>query len=598
MRIQEYLQNKKLIMDGAMGTYFSKLEQDDSAIAEKANIVAPDKILRIHREYIEAGAKLIRTNTFVAGRSMLDISVEQQKKMIKSAYRIASQAVDMVEEQVYIAADIGPITENSSSDYNEVLDEYKVICDIFIEEKAEIFLFETFSDLLYIKPLVQYIKENSEVEVFIITDFCLNKNGYTKAGLSAARILEEVSEIEEIDACGFNCGVGSGHMYQILNKLKFPTNKYMVSAPNTSYPEQLHNRMVFLDNAYYFKDRMNLISNLGINILGGCCGSTPAHIKALSESVDLINHRSLTKKNELKEKVEKKELRPNEFYEKLKSGKKVVAVELDPPFDQNYDKIMECAHILADYGIDMITMADSPMGRSRVDSILMSIKLKNDIHVPVMPHIGCRDKNMIAMRSGLLGAYINDIRNILIVTGDPVPSVSRAETTGVFDYNSIQLMSFVKKMNEEHFSDEPIYYGGALNYGRGKIEKVVERMEKKIEAGAKYFLTQPVYSKEDMDRIRYIKEHVDTKILCGIMPLVSYRNANFIKNEITGIHVPDSIIERYHPEMTKEEAEVVGAQVANEIIESVYPFVDGFYLMLPFNRVSLMDKIKIKGFND
>ena len=201
---------------------------------------------------------------------------------------------------------------------------------------------------------------------------------------------------------------------------------------------------------------------------------------------------------------------------------------------------------------------------------------------------------MIAMRSGILGAYVNKIRNLLLVTGDPVPSVNRNVTTGVFDYHSIRLMNFVKEMNEEHFADDPIYYGGALNYGRGKIENVAKRMQQKVDAGCSYFLTQPIYSDEDIERIRMLKSMVDTKILCGIMPLVSYRNANFIKNEMSGINVPDEIVERYTPDMTKEEAEVVGAQIASEIIEKLSEFADGYYFMLPFNRVSLMDKIIIK----
>lgn len=200
---------------------------------------------------------------------------------------------------------------------------------------------------------------------------------------------------------------------------------------------------------------------------------------------------------------------------------------------------------------------------------------------------------MIAMRSTLLGAYINGMRNLLVVTGDPVPSDSRTTISSVFDYNSIRLMSFIKEMNEEHFKEDPIYYGGALNYARGNIDKVIERMEKKIEAGCSYFLTQPAYSDEDIERLRYIKSKVDTKLLCGIMPFVSYRNANFVKNEFSGIYVPDEILNRYHMEMTKEEAENVGAQIANELVEKMSDFADGFYFMLPFNRVSLMEKIQV-----
>jgi homocysteine S-methyltransferase len=198
---------------------------------------------------------------------------------------------------------------------------------------------------------------------------------------------------------------------------------------------------------------------------------------------------------------------------------------------------------------------------------------------------------MISMRSVLLGAYIHGIRNLLLVTGDPVPGESRISTTAVFDYNSIQLMDYVKEMNTEHFAADPICYGGALNHGRGMIDKIVERMQRKIDAGCKYFLTQPIYSREDAERIRQIKERVDTKILCGIMPLVSYRNACFIKNEMGQINIPEEIIAGYRADMTREEAENVGAAIAREVIEFLDPVADGYYFMLPFNRVSLLDKI-------
>lgn len=365
--------------------------------------------------------------------------------------------------------------------------------------------------------------------------------------------------------------------------------------PNAGYPEQFQNRMVFMDNADYFIENMREIAELGVDIIGGCCGTTPEYIEKLSSRVSLqpmVRASSIDVWTEEEQEI-KKEEKPNAFYQKMQEGKKVVAVELDPPYDAKYDAIIEYAQYLKDHNVDMITMADSPRGRSRVDSVLMSVKLANDVGVSVMPHLCCRDRNMISMRSTILGAYINDIRNLLIVTGDPVPSVSRASTSSVFDYNSIQLMNFVKEMNQEHFPSEPIYYGGALNYA-GRIDKVVERMKKKIDAGAKYFLTQPIYAPEDIERIHEIRQQVDTKILCGIMPFTSYRNANFVKNELAGIRVPDEIVERYHPDMGREEAEILGAEIASEIIDKLHTFADGYYFMLPFNRVSFMDKIRIK----
>ena len=600
MNIREYLKSHKMLADGAMGTYYAQKKKNDTAISEYANIESPEMIEEIHNEYIEAGANLIITNTFAANSICLNTECSETGQYIRSGIAIAKRAVESRKDktqEVYLAGDVGPIPENGEQTEREILEEYKKICDIYLEEQLPVILFETFSSLYYIKKLVSYIREKDK-EVFIITTLCTDKNGYTRDGMSIRRLLDELAEMDEVDAFGLNCGIGSGHMYQLVQEMQeLFTKKYFMVVPNAGYPEQFRNRMVFWDNAEYFAENMKEIAELGVAILGGCCGTTPEYIKMLKKEFDfspvqLEEKKAEPEQNELV--VKRKPKKKNKFYEKFSSDRKVVAVELDPPYDAGYEKVMECALHLKKCGVDMITIADSPMGRSRVDSILMSVKIANETGMPVMPHVCCRDKNMIAMRSGILGAYINKIRNLLIVTGDPVPSVSRNVTTGVFDYHSIRLMRFVKEMNEEHFADDPFYYGGALNYGRGKLEKVIARMQEKIDAGASYFLTQPIYADQDIERIRQIKEQLDTKILCGIMPLVSYRNANFIKNEMTGIYVPDEIVNRYSPEMSKEEAEWTGAEIANEIIEKLSPFADGYYFMLPFNRVSLMDKIVVK----
>lgn len=594
MNIKEFLKSNYLIPDGSMGTYYSSIVNQSGAISELANLTAPAIIEKIHFDYIKAGAQMLRTNTFAANRAVLKIGIEEQKKLIHAACQIAKKAAkreinEISDKSIWIFGDIGPIPEDAQSKEEEILNEYKLLCDIFLEENLDGIHFETFSNLNYLPQLVSYIKEKKE-DVFILTSFSVNKNGYTGSGISASRLFERTSNIEGIDGLGLNCGVGSGHMYQILKKITFPEHKIIYTAPNAGYPEQMQNRMVFMDNADYFAENMKRIADLGVDIPGGCCGTTPEYINDLKR---MLSKREIfsRKKNETEIPGKDLGMKENAFLKLLDSGKKVIAVELDPPYDSNVDQVMECAHRLKAVGADMITFADSPLGRSRVDSVLMSIKISEETGLSVMPHICCRDRNMISMRSVLLGAYIHGIRNLLLVTGDPVPGENRMSTTGVFDYNSIQLMDYVKEMNLEHFAAEPFTYGGALNHSRGNPEKVAERMQRKIAAGASYFLTQPIYSREDIQRIRVLKEQVNTKILCGIMPLVSYRNACFIKNEFTGINVPDEIVKRYQPDMTREEAENVGASIAREMMELLDSVADGYYFMLPFNRVSLMDKI-------
>ena len=363
------------------------------------------------------------------------------------------------------------------------------------------------------------------------------------------------------------------------------------AAPNAGYAERIKNRMVYRDNSAYFCGAMEEIADLGVNIIGGCCGTSPSYIKKLAEAV---GHRTPAKRlSDRPEQRAESEIRydNNLFIRKLYSGEKVVIAELDPPFDGNDRKMAEAAAVLKRAGVEMITFSDSPMGKMRASSVLSAVKISNQLQIETMPHMACRDRNVIGTGAEILGAYMNGIRNFLFVTGDPVPAGDRGSITSVYDYHSVTLMNYVRQMNREHFAEDPIAYGGALNYGRANIDAEIRRMQKKCEAGASFFLTQPIYSDEDMERIRYIKSRIDTKIICGIMPLVSYRNAVFMKNEITGINVPDEIIAQYDKDMSREEAQAVGVRIAVEIAEKLKETADGYYFMVPFNRAGMIAEI-------
>ena len=266
-------------------------------------------------------------------------------------------------------------------------------------------------------------------------------------------------------------------------------------------------------------------------------------------------------------------------------------MELDPPFDAQMDKLMNGAHLLADTPADVITIADSPLARSRADALLTAVKIQQETGIPVMPHLACRDRNRIAIRSGLLGAYVNDVRNVLIVTGDPVGRDERTFTKSVFDFNSIKLMEFLNSLNGELFADDPFCYGGALNQNGARTDKIAERMKRKIDAGCQFFLTQPVYSEEELERLAFLQKETGAKILIGIMPLVSYRNALFIKNEMPGIHVPDEVLAQYSPDGSREEWEQTAAEISKKVITAGKDVGAGYYFMTPFHRVSLIKRI-------
>ena len=602
MDIRTYLKSHLLITDGAMGTYYSSCYPDGDTLVERENILHPQRIFHIHQEYLKSGANLLRTNTFAVNSSFFD-GKEEIEKHILAGYELAKQAVEAFEkenpsdgEYHFIAADLGTIYDLESGDGEDVLEEYRFLIDCHLKTGAEIFLFETQSDLFYLKDLVSYLKKRRP-DAFVMVSFSFDKNGYTKAGLRLERMVEQVAAMGEVDAYGFNCGVEGNHMYQLLSRLTFPNDKYLMALPNAGYPMVLRGKTIYGKNLSYFLRMEEKLYELGVDILGGCCGTTPEYISGIRERLSG---------------VEKKEKRigaaapdvprrtESDFWKKLQRGEKPFVVELDPPFDLNTKKVVEGARLLREHQVDLLTLSDSPMARARMDASLLGSRIQREVGISVMPHISCRDRNVISLRGTVLGDYDNDIKHFLLVTGDPVAQCDRGAVTQVFDYNSIKFMGFVQEMNEDLFAADKVVYGGALNYHGNNPEAIARRMKQKMERGCSYFLTQPVYCGEDVKRLAWLREQTGAKIIAGILPLVSYRNALFMANEMPGVYIPEEILGAYDPKMSREEAEDTAVRISVKLAEDLYPVSDGFYFMTPFNRVGLICRIidRIRGINN
>ena len=598
MDIREYLANNRLITDGAMGTWYDRLTGYKGNLAERANLENPQQIRDIHRAYIEAGAQLIRTNTF-AVNSMF-FSADQIEEVLKAAWENASQAVSVSGKDVWIAADMGPIDADETKSDGDVEQEYIQLSDYFLRLGAKVFVFETLSDFRYVKRAGSYIKAKCP-DAFVVMQFSFNRNGYTRSGMSVRAILSEAASMADMDAVGFNCGVGPLHLYELLKNQSFPEGKYMTVLPNAGYPTELRGRTLYSENVPYYVEMMGRIANLGFDIIGGCCGTTPEHIRGLHHL--LVNNVKPPKKLMPavystdrqsgcgQEAAEEK----TELIQKLERGEKIFVVELDPPFDANDTKLMDGASLLRDIGVDMITLADSPLARPRADSIASAIKMRYTRQMEAMPHISCRDKNVIAHRAQLVGMHMNGLRHALIVTGDPIARGDRESIKSVFNFNSIKLMKYVQTMNQEMFGNRPIYYGGALNHNNGSADNIAARMRLKMEAGAQWFLTQPIYGQDDIDRLRELKEKSGGRIIAGIMPLVSRKNALFIKNEMPGIHVPEHVLEQYEEGMSREAYEDVAAAISVDLMKRLEDVCDGYYMMTPFNRAALIKRIILQA---
>lgn len=587
MNIREYLKNNILVTDGAMGTYFGELVGNIKS-CEMASIKNPEIIRRIHKEYIDAGAKLLRTNTFSANTISMNITREELSDLIKSSYEIAKE---VAESHAYVGCSIGPLHEtrlrkNETADY---LSEYKFIVDEFLKLGAEVFVFETFGSLEYLSDISEYIKSKNK-NAFIICQFAVMADGSTRRGLSMSRIISEMEKSDTIDAFGFNCGSGPAHIYNLLKDKDIFEDNLISVLPNAGYPEIISGRMVYVNNPDYFSEKILDIAKLGAKIVGGCCGTTPSHIyeivKKLKSDIELKSKVDRTIRKEKSEYT----VETNSFKKKLENGDFVIAVEIDPPFDIDVEKTIENAKVCRDINIDIVTVADSPRGVARVDSLMFASKIKNEVGIDVMPHICCRDKNMNALKSGIVGAYINGVRNILAVTGDPVMDIETVSTKSVFNMNSYELISMIESLNQEMFGSDGILVGGALNLNVKNKDSQMGRLIRKLDKGAKVFLTQPIYDDEVIDYIcNYDKGNI--KILAGIMPIVSYRNAQFLNNELPGIKIPNNIVEQFKGIDDKEEAVQIGVDIACGTIEKIRDYVDGIYFMAPFNRIDIIDRI-------
>lgn len=586
--IKEYLKNNVLISDGAMGTYYSELTGNDVSYCEFGNLNDKDTIKKIHDEYIKAGAKLIRTNTFSANTHDLGVSKDRLSDIIKSGINIAKEAT--INTSVFIGASIGPIKEdNLDESNNEILNEYKFIVDCFLTNGIDIFVFETFSNYNYLKEIGEYIK-NRNPNSFILTQFAVKPDKFTRDGISVTKLVKEVKNIKYIDAYGFNCGSGPTYISEIIKKINIGDD--IVSAlPNAGYPELIHERTVYPNNPIYFAKKVNEIKCFGASIVGGCCGTNPKYIKQLAsliqENSKVVNTiiRQEEKAKDYEKKIE------NTFKNKLDNNEFVVAIELSAPIDTDISKLINGAKVCKENNVDLVTVPDSPMSKVRADSTIIASKIKREVGIEAMPHICCRDKNTNAIRSSLIGSHIEDIRNVLAITGDPISDASKVETKSVFNLNSFRLMELIEDMNEELFKEDSMLIGGALNLNVLNKEVEFNRMLKKIDKGAKFFLTQPVYDDEAIEFLNNIKERTNVKILAGLLPVVSYRNAVFLNNELPGVTIPDKYVKMFSENMSKEEAQEVGVKITVEIGKKLKGICDGLYFITPFNRVNMLIEI-------
>jgi len=565
------------LFDGAMGTYYSS-RYDENIACELVNLANKDAIYKIHKEYIEAGADAIKSNTFGANRFSLACEQQEVEQIIKKGWQIAQEAAEG--HNVLVFADIGPIpvTEGYVS-----LEEYKKIVDVFIECGAQYFLFETFSHYDVLLELSAYIRLRKP-KTIIITSFAVYPDGYSKEGHFYLDIFNKVSASGLVDAFGFNCISGPAHMCRLVNDLNIQ-GKVITIMPNSGYPSSERGRTVYVDNSEYFAQKILELKNMGVKILGGCCGTTPRHIaataKLLASSVTSAQNTDQQVNDSVYTSSKKNILH------RLIGSKKPILVEIDPPFDTDWEYMLRDAFLLKQAGADMITISDSPLAKARAESSILAAKIQREAGIPTMPHITCRDKNLLGIKATLLGVYIEGVRNVLAVTGDPIANIERQVVKGVFSMNSSNLANYISSLNSNVFSKEEFQIGGALNINAINFEAELKRSFTKIENGISYFLTQATYTDQAIANVIKARQTLKVPIFAGIMPLVGYKNAQFINNEIPGMEIDENTIGLFK-DKSREESEVIGINLSMKSINKLYPYVSGFYLMTPLKRTHVV----------
>ncbi len=581
--IRELLQTHPLLFDGAMGTYYKAAPGVE---CEQANLTDPAGVLAVHREYLAAGADAVKTNTFSLPR-LAAAHAPGWEQLAQAGWQLAVQAAGETGAAVF--ADLGPAPDTEAVPAGQV---YTAVAKQFTALGARNFLFETLSSDAGLLDAVGAIK--AEVpDAFVLVSFAVLPDGYTREGMYCKDLARRMQESGIVDAVGLNCVSAPGAMRTLAKQLGGTLPLSVM--PNAGYPVVTRTQVKYQGRPEYFAGELGRLAAEGtVQILGGCCGTTPAHIAALQAELDSLPVVEKTAPAEEFSTVKEQTVENEDaFLRKLNAGEKVIAIELDSPRNADLTGYLEGAKKLQAAGADLLTIADCPIAQARMDSSLVACRVHRELGLCTLPHMTCRDRNLNATKALLLGLYAEGVREVLAITGDPIPTAERDEVKNVYQFNSRKLAQYIVSLaGEGREMPGPMTVFGALNLNARNFDVELRRAKEKLENGMSGFLTQPVLSAQAVENLKKSRETLGAgaKILAGIMPVVSQRNAIFMENEINGIHVEDWIIEKFAG-LDRAQGEELGLAISLEMAKAALPYADGLYLMTPFNRVALMERL-------
>jgi len=587
------------LFDGAMGTMLYAKGVFINVCYDELNLKAPDLVREIHQAYVKAGAEILETNTFGANPVKLGHYglAEETRAINRRAAEIAREAAGV---RALVTGAIGPLGIRlepfGETSRVEAFELFKAQAEGLLEGGVHGFVLETFSDLDEIHEALRAVRAVCDLPV--VAQMTIQEDGATAYGHdpeALARALDEYGA----DVIGLNCSVGPQGVLEAIERMARVTSRPLSAQPNAGLPRQVGDRKIYMASPEYTGEYAKRLVEAGARFVGGCCGTTPEHIKTVASYVQSVSPRQVYAVSTAPV-AAPSGVEPMPLAERSRWGRKLATreflstVEIVPPRGVDPAAMLAGARLLKDAGVDAINVPDGPRAQSRMGALMSALLIERDVGIETVVHYCCRDRNLLSMLSDLLGAAAHRLHNLLIVTGDPPKMGPYPEATGVFDIDSIGLTNLVHRLN--HGLDpghNPIGAPTAFVIGVGvnpvavDPERELKRFAWKVDAGAEFAITQPVFDPAQLERFLARAEGFRIPIVAGIWPLVSLRNAEFLANEVPGVSVPPEVIERMRraQERGKDAAVAEGVAIAREMLARIRPLVQGAQVSAPFGRV-------------
>ncbi|MBK8230146.1 MAG: bifunctional homocysteine S-methyltransferase/methylenetetrahydrofolate reductase [Candidatus Eisenbacteria bacterium] len=599
----ERLNDSVLLCDGAMGTMLYAKGIFINRCFDELNLSNPTLVQEIHRDYLAAGAEIIETNTFGANRwKLLPHGLEDKVLEInRAAVGAARRAIQETHREAFVAGSIGPLGNPLQTRERLAPSELRAIyveqVRGLLEGGIDLLMIETISHREEMEAAILAVRAQTDLP--IIAQMTFGEDGLTVHGDRPDELALWMRSLGA-EVVGCNCSVGPAAMLEALEEMAGAGDFFLAAQPNAGAPQWVEGRLIYFSSPEYMSTyARRFIKSCGVRVVGGCCGTTPEHIRAMRGAVRALQPTRIDVSSPVpREAVPTVEPIPaaqrSRFARRLTEGEFVTSVEISPPKGADTSRVLQAAAKLHAAGVDAINIPDGPRASARMSPQAMAVIVARQIGIEVLLHYCCRDRNLLGMQSDLLGAYALGQRNLLVITGDPPKLGDYPNATAVFDVDSIGLTRIVNHLN--HGRDlvgsalgppTSFFVGVGANPGALNLDEEVRRFHEKVEAGAEYALTQPVFDLDLLDEFLRRTEDVPIPIVVGILPLTSHRNAEFYHNEVPGMSIPEAVRERMRLADSGDEAKRVGIEIAREALAAARrsPRIRGAYVMPPFSRV-------------